>query len=334
MNHGNTPLVTAVIPVYNHERYVIDSIRSVLGQSYENIELIIINDGSIDRSHELILTLVEECKQRCRRFEYINRDNIGLSATLNQALALAKGKYFSLLASDDIVLPDKFSVLVEALESADETYAAAFGNAFLIDEHANRACLSYRGLVFKTCASGVYDNYLDFRTDGGRVADYRSDDFCSYQNLLSHNFLPAMSFMIKTDMIRQVGAWTVGNASEDWELWRKLSKRHNFLYIDRPLACYRWHDSNSVKVMNGKLVLDDVLNLVKEKQYCASHGLIALWRIEYATRLLPALTNKHIPLSEKLSLLDLLEILRPSFCLHSAMRLVRKIVRAASEEVE
>jgi alpha-1,3-rhamnosyltransferase len=329
MNPDGTPLVTAVIPVYNHEKYVIESIRSIVGQSYDNIELIVINDGSTDHSHELILTIVEECKQRCRRFEYINRDNIGLSATLNQALDMAKGKYFSPLASDDIAIPEKFSVLIEALELTDETYAAAFGNALLIDEHTNRIWLTYGGLVSKVGASDAYDNYLDFRTGGGKIHNYRSDDFSSYRSLLSHNCLPAMSTMIKTDLIRQVGAWTVGNASEDWEMWRKLSKRHNLLYIDKPLALYRWHDSNSVKVMNDKLGLDDVLNLMKEKQYCASHGLISFWRVEYAGRLLSVLADERIPLIRKLSLLDLSEISRPSFCWHSAKRLVRKILRFA-----
>ena len=95
MNQDNMPLVTAVIPVYNHEKYVVESIRSILNQTYQNIELIVINDGSKDRSHQMILPLVEECRQRFVRFEYINRENIGLTATLNQALAWATGDYLS-----------------------------------------------------------------------------------------------------------------------------------------------------------------------------------------------------------------------------------------------
>lgn len=81
MTQDNMPLVTAVIPVYNHEKYVAESVRSILDQTYRNVELIIINDGSKDRSHEVVLSLVDECKQRFVRFEYINRENRGLSAT-------------------------------------------------------------------------------------------------------------------------------------------------------------------------------------------------------------------------------------------------------------
>src|SRR5665213_2465623 len=99
MNEENMPLVTAVLPVYNHERYVVESIRSILNQTYRDVELIIINDGSKDRSHEMILTIVDECEQRFVHFEYIDRENKGLSATLNEALKIAKGKYFTVLAS-------------------------------------------------------------------------------------------------------------------------------------------------------------------------------------------------------------------------------------------
>ena len=141
MNQDNTPLVTAVIPVYNHEKYVVESIRSILNQTYQNIELIVLNDGSKDRSHQMILPLVEECRRRFVRFEYINRENIGLSATLNQALAWARGEYFSALASDDAALPEKFEVLVAALEAKGPTYAAAFGNAWFIDDAGQRISL-------------------------------------------------------------------------------------------------------------------------------------------------------------------------------------------------
>jgi len=136
------PLVTAVIPVYNHEKYVIESIRSIVGQSYDNIELIVINDGSTDHSHELILTIVEECKQRCRRFEYINRDNIGLSATLNQALDMACLLYtsqgphsnrLSLPLDIEGVLSFSYKVRICAREEPD------------LHEDAHREVLAYSG---------------------------------------------------------------------------------------------------------------------------------------------------------------------------------------------
>src|SRR5450631_52547 len=97
INNDNTPLVTVVIPAYNHDRYVVESIRSIINQTYRNLELSIINDRAKDGTHEKILTLIEECKQRFVHFEYIDRGNVGIAATLNQALSLARGSYFSAL---------------------------------------------------------------------------------------------------------------------------------------------------------------------------------------------------------------------------------------------
>src|SRR5258708_11983136 len=101
-----------------------ESIRSVIDHSYPKIELIVIDDGSKDHSHEMVLTLVEECKKRFSRFEYISRENMGLAATLNQALDMAKGKYFSPLASDDKVLPDKVSCLVKVIKPTNSRFPA------------------------------------------------------------------------------------------------------------------------------------------------------------------------------------------------------------------
>ncbi|MCD2506173.1 glycosyltransferase family A protein, partial [Staphylococcus aureus] len=73
----------------------------MIDQDYENIELIIIDDGSKDNSVIKIQEMVECCKQRFTRFEFRSRANIGLSATLNEALEWCEGEYFSALASDD-----------------------------------------------------------------------------------------------------------------------------------------------------------------------------------------------------------------------------------------
>ena len=93
-------LVSIIIPSYNHERFVCDSIRSVIDQSYQNIELIVIDDGSTDSSVEKIQGLIPLCEKRFIRFEFRHRPNKGLSATLNEALEWTQGEYFSSLASE------------------------------------------------------------------------------------------------------------------------------------------------------------------------------------------------------------------------------------------
>lgn len=126
------PLVSVVIPCYNHERYVQDCILSVINQSYTNIEVIIIDDGSNDSSVIKIKEMVERCEDRFVNFEFRHRPNVGLSSTLNEALEWCKGDYFCTLASDDQILEDKISYQVDYLNNHSNT-VAIFGNVNLID---------------------------------------------------------------------------------------------------------------------------------------------------------------------------------------------------------
>lgn len=109
------PLVTIVIPSYNHSKYVINSIQSIIDQDYDNIELLVIDDGSTDNSVEVISNFIEcnKISDRFYRFKFIHRENKGLCATLNEGLKWSNGLYFSPFASDDIALPYKISYLVE-----------------------------------------------------------------------------------------------------------------------------------------------------------------------------------------------------------------------------
>ena len=322
MNQDNMPLVTAVIPVYNHEKYVAESIRSIVNQTYQNIELIVINDGSKDRSHQMILPLVEECRQRFVRFEYINRENIGLCATLNQALAWARGDYLSALASDDVALPEKIEVLVEALEAKDPTYAAAFGNAWFIDDDGQRMALDESERVCPVATAGTFHDYLEHRSFRGTVVEYRTDKFGAYETLLAHNYLPAMSNIVRAELIRKVNGRTDGNVSEDWEMWRKLSRKHKFIYVDKIVALYRWHDSNSWKVMGDKLKLGSLLLLLREKQFCSRHNLMKAWRRAYISLLEPVFRDNRIALRQKLSMLDAWEV--PYVVFNVSHRLARE----------
>ena len=135
------PLVSVCVPAYNHEKYVAESIQSIIDQDYKNIELIIINDGSKDKTDEVIKSYEQKCQERFVRFEYRNRENKGLSSTLNEMLDWSKGKYFTGIASDDILLFNKISLLVYELEKLGDSYAVAFGNAKFIDDNSEELYL-------------------------------------------------------------------------------------------------------------------------------------------------------------------------------------------------
>ena len=136
MNQSNQPLVSVVIPCYNHENFVQDSIQSVINQTYQNIELIIIDDGSKDGSVEKIKEMIPACQERFIRFEFRHRSNKGLSATLNEALEWCEGIYFSALASDDYYHKDKIFFQAYYLQNNNDK-KFCITKSFVVDDLNN-----------------------------------------------------------------------------------------------------------------------------------------------------------------------------------------------------
>ncbi len=123
------PTVSVILPAYNAEKTIARAIDSVLGQTYQDFELIVLNDGSTDRTRDIVGTYSDQ------RIRVVNRDkNEGLIAVLNQGLALASGKYIARQDADDESTPNRFREQVAALES--EVGLAVIGSAtFLRSEN-------------------------------------------------------------------------------------------------------------------------------------------------------------------------------------------------------
>lgn len=270
-NKNNLPLVSVCIPAYNHEKYIAETIESVINQDYMNLELIIINDGSKDKTDEVIKKYEQKCQKRFVRFEYRNRENKGLSATLNEMVQWSKGKYFTACASDDMFLSTKVSLLVGLLEKLSDEYAVAFGNAIFIDDNSNEIYIDVNTGGLSRQEEGT-KFFLDFQVLQRNCDLKIGKNFGSYETLLIGNYLPAMSFLIKLDKIKEVGAWTSGNTIEDWEMWLKLSKNYKFAYIDEPVALYRWHENNTVKTMKFELIRDSIELLKNDRSYALDKG--------------------------------------------------------------
>lgn len=123
MKKKDSPLVSIVVPCYNHANYVRETIESIVNQTYKNIELVVIDDGSTDNSVEIIQKLAKNYN-----FTFIYRPNKGLSATLNEGMNLSKGKYFCACAcaSDDLYIIDKIEKKVKFMEENPQ-YGMSYG---------------------------------------------------------------------------------------------------------------------------------------------------------------------------------------------------------------
>ncbi|MDR6543216.1 alpha-1,3-rhamnosyltransferase [Acinetobacter bereziniae] len=236
MSLGSQPLVSVVIPCYNHENFVKDCIQSVIDQTYENIELIIIDDGSEDDSVVKIQELVSKCVDRFTRFEFRYRSNKGLSATLNEALIWCNGKYFSSIASDDILFTNKIKFQVEYLENQINV-AGVFGDVKVLQNNI--------------------DNTVVKKNKKTIIKRFNFDD------VINHRFtLWAPTQMLKLDIIRDIGGFKDGIVIEDWYLWLKITQcGFDLDYINQSFAYYRRHEnnmsSNYEKMYKGRL---DILN--------------------------------------------------------------------------
>lgn len=129
MRNENMPKISVIIPVYNIEKYVEKSIRSVLCQDYKNLEIIIINDGSTDSSGQICTQLAGEDS----RIVLINQENMGLSSARNIGLEYATGEYIGFVDGDDWIDKDMYSTMLrQALDSDADIVSCNFQ---MVDEN-------------------------------------------------------------------------------------------------------------------------------------------------------------------------------------------------------
>jgi len=208
-------LVTYVIPSYNHAQYVRQAVQSVINQTYTNIELLIIDDGSSDESAQVIASMIKECNDRFVRFEFITQENQGLTSVLNFAVSWANGEYFCGVASDDINFPNKTSILCAHLSKQD--VSAVAGGYTELDE-----------------------NGVEGRTYIPKLGFWTFDEILERKAQL---YSPAAMFV--TEAIKQVGGYDAELIAEDRDMWLSLSNsRHIIKTIPENVTFYRRHPEN------------------------------------------------------------------------------------------
>lgn len=216
----NTPLVTILMPAYNHEKFIESSLESLISQTYNNIELIIFDDGSKDNTNEKILSLKEKCIKRFIKFKYIHRDNKGLLNTLKEMEEYITGEYIVMFASDDISLPRRIEKQVDVLEKNDEM-ALCYTSLKYMDDDSKILNKKHK---IKNCRSGYV-----------------------FEKLLERNFIPAPTVMMRTSIFKSLGGYSTDFAFEDYPLWLKITKKHKVIFLNEILVHYRLHQNNMSK---------------------------------------------------------------------------------------
>lgn len=239
----SSPLVSVIIPAYNHEQYVKDTIQSILIQDYPDIELIIIDDGSKDGTLDRIQEMRQKCEQRFKRFEVETQENQGTCVTLNRLRAKAAGNYVLLIASDDELLPGAITAMVQQLESRPDAGLVVGRNVIMDSE--GKACF------WDAARNNVYEQtqaeYLSF-SDFLDVTTYPTTHakWGTYETLVRGNHIPN-GYVIRKSILDKIPPFTKEAPLEDWWLMLQLAKHSKLVSIPQETFRYRWHAANTIK---------------------------------------------------------------------------------------
>ncbi|WP_445240421.1 glycosyltransferase family 2 protein [Microcoleus vaginatus] len=107
---NRTPLISVIIPAYNGDRYIVQAVESALGQTFNNLEIIVVDDGSTDRTQQVLQPYLD-------RIRYIYQKNQGVGVARNQACQLARGKFLAFLDADDYFLPSKLEKQIACFDA-------------------------------------------------------------------------------------------------------------------------------------------------------------------------------------------------------------------------
>jgi len=205
------PQISVLMLAYNADKYIYDSIQSILKQSFEDFELIVYNDGSTDRTSEVVKGIFDP------RIRFIdNKVNMGLSHARISSLKEAKCKYVAILDSDDLSFPDRLEVQFDFMEKHPEV-ALCGGNAVLIDGHGN----SKNKKLHKT---------------------YKKQDLKAI--LFFNNIFVNSSIIFRREIVNKLGGYHDMAPVEDYELFVRIADRHPIFTFNRALVYYRIHDNN------------------------------------------------------------------------------------------
>ena len=198
--------VSVVIPAYNKAELTVKSVESVLNQTYKNIEIIVIDDGSTDNTRQRLSTYAEKIK-------YVYKKNGGACSARNLGIRLSTGEYIGLLDCDDSYLPNKIELSVDFLEKHSD-FGLVHNAAFFVDE---------KDTILRT-----FSHYKSQHI--GWIA----------KRLIARNFICNSTVVVRKSCFEKVGLFDESIfTSADWDMWLRLVEQYKVGYINMPLTLYR-----------------------------------------------------------------------------------------------
>lgn len=220
-------LLSIIIPSYNHERYIAEAIQSVIDQKYKNWELIIVDDGSMDHSVDIIEEFDDD------RIKLITQKNQGAHNAINRGLQAARGEYLAILNSDDLYEADRFEIMIGEMGRNP-------GIEFL--------CSYIRVIDSNGKSLGVKEGWKNMEP---WIAPHKELSFAATEdfklNLIMSNFTSTTSnFLFTRALYEKIGGMRNLRFAHDWDFALRAAEAAECKLIKKPLLKYRVHGSNTI----------------------------------------------------------------------------------------
>jgi len=211
------PKLSVIIASYNHEDYIAQTLRSLEAQTFDDFEIIMVDDGSPDRT-------VEVAREAGSRAQIHTQPNRGVVAARNRGVEMAKGRYICFVDSDDLVMPERFAKQVGVLDERPEV-GLVFADALIVDSQGKE--LGKFGDVYPVVP--------------GDTAQMLALHYC---------FTPMITTMVRAEVLRRTGPFEKPGPISDYMKWIEVSAVSGTHYDPEPLGCWRRHPESTSKKAN------------------------------------------------------------------------------------
>ncbi len=233
------PLVSVIIPAYNHEQYIYEALLSVAGQTYKKFEIIIINDGSTDNTAPEIRRFIKDYPRLAVNF--INQKNMGTQQTIHNALQKAKGTFIALLNSDDLYEPERLGKMMAAMRGNNSCFA--FSDITFIQDEKN----------LKEPESETEDYIKKIRSKLNGLKNHRNIIYA----LLDFNVtVSSGNFIFARWIYDQLQGFSDLSLVHDWDFILEATFLTRPVFVDARLYKYRIHPTNTYRRLKDQAAIE------------------------------------------------------------------------------
>ena len=259
-NTASTIMVSVIVPTFNRPDMLIETLKSILNQTYDDFEIIVVNDAGVDVKKEIDLL------NKNNNIIYINHaNNRGLAAARNTGIKAASGKYIAYLDDDDVYYPDHLETLVNCLENSE--YKVAYTDAYMVTQERKNS------------------NYVIKKKDIPFSLDF------DYDRILVENFVPVLCLMHERSCLEEIGLFYENlTVCEDWDFLIRISRKFEIAHVKKVTSQFTWRTDGTNMRSSRSADFGSTFKIIYEKyrEYSQNKPSVLLAQMEIISLYLDA----------------------------------------------